>query len=191
MDVSDISLDGIKSLTAFLQRLPQGAAARELGSRLGLWSTQLHTSGRSGRRIFPTSFSEEPDTGISDLNAYWNSEVFRATEITGLLEGQKAMLSLQSKAVRAKARSRIRRHHQRLREEAAQAGQPVPKEPTAGQLSDEVEAESDVQAQDELLTLLILVLEQAKAYKEACLNAAASVSREISFRQAQMGSRLR
>lgn len=191
MDASDISLDGIKSLTAFLQRLPQGAAARELGTRLGLWSPTLHNNGQSGRRIFPAAFSEQSDAGISDLNAYWNSEVFRATEITGLLEGQRAMLSLKSKAVRANARSRIRRRHQFAREEAQRLGEPVPKEPTAGQLSDEVEAEPDVQEQDELLTLVVLVLEQAKAYKEACVNAAASVSREISFRQAQMGARLR
>ena len=74
---------------------------------------------------------------------------------------------------------------------AAASGAPTAKAPTATQLPDEVEEDQTVRDLDAVLGLLSVVHESAKAYKEAALAATAGLSREISFRQAQMGARLR
>lgn len=191
MSVDSVSLDNVKSLSQMLSRLPQGTQARELAERLGLWSVALHNSVDSRRKVFPNSFSRLSEQDLSDTNAYWLSEVFRATELVGLLEGQRTMLTIESKSTRASARASLRRKYRREAEAAKQRGETPAKDPTAAQLADEVEENSQVQEQDKTLALLGVVLESAKAYKEACLAVTAGVSREISFRQAQMGARLR
>lgn len=189
--VESVSLDAVKSLNGVLARLPQGTPARTLAENLGLWSARAHANGGSRRKVFPTSFSRLDDPDLSDLNAYWLSEVFRVTELVGLLEGQKSLLTLESKSTRAGVRAGLRRKHRDEADKVAASGAARPKDPTAAQLADEVEEDPRVIEQDNQLGLLVVVLESAKAYKEACLAATAGVSREISFRQAQMGARLR
>lgn len=191
MSVDSVSLEGVKSLTSFLGRLPQGTAARELAERLGLWSSTMHNQTNERRVIFPTEFARKSDSQISDANAYWLSEVFRSTELVGLLEGQRTMLTLESKSMRATTRARLRRAARTAADKARDEGKPVPKDPTASSLADEVEEDPIVQEQDRILAMLAIVLESAKAYKEGCLAATAGLSREISFRQAQMNGRLR
>lgn len=191
MNGSSISLDGVTSMTALLQRLPQGTSARELARRLGLWSVTMHEQVLSRRAIFPSEFSRLSEQDLSDTNAYWLSEVFRATEIVGLLEGQRIMLTMESKSKRASTRARIRRAHRDAQVAAAENGKTVPKDPSSTQLADEVEEDQNVQDQDATLAMLAVVLESAKAYKDGCLAATAGISREISFRQAQMGARIR
>lgn len=213
-----IVLEGMRGLTAVLNRLPQGTAARELATRLGLWTAASHEGVEGRHKAFPTNFSRLEDPKLSDENAYWLSEVFRATELCGLLEGQKVILNLQAKSVRAGVRANRRRHHEQeaakieraAAEASAQAAQAAAeaggapagargraaavgkvKAPTVTQLNDEVEEDRDVRDVDEALGLLGVVQASANAYKEACLAATAGLSREISFRQAQMGARLR
>jgi hypothetical protein len=192
---TQVSLEGLRTLGAVLQRLPQGTAAQSLATRLGLWSAPIHDNVDTRRKAFPTEFARLSDADVSDANAYWLSEVFRATELVGLLEGQKIMLTMQAKSARASARAALRRKYRALVEAAAavapEGTRPTVKEPSATQLNDEVEEDQQVLDCDATLAMLAVVLESAKAYKEACLAAAAGLSREISFRQAQMGARLR
>lgn len=191
MSVGAADLNGVGSLTGLLARLPQGRPAQELAKRLGLWSPALHRSDVSwGERKFPDKISHLADTEISDLNAYWNSEVFRATELLGLVEGQRAMLSLELKQLEATTRARLRRQAMAAAKEVTPEGKPV-KVPATTQLNDEVAEDARVQEQEQVLALLAVVLGSAKAYKEACVAACAAISREISFRQAQLGARLR
>ena len=185
-----VSLTGLRSLTSVLDRLPNGVAARDLAERLGVWSQRLHQSTAS-RALYPSSFARLADTELSDQNAVWLSELFRATELAGLLEGQRVMLTLASKSTRAATRARLRRKYRAEADQARDEGLPVPKDPTAAQLADEVEEDPEVQEQDATLAMLAVVLESAKAYKEACQAGVAGISREISFRQAQMAGKLR
>lgn len=186
-----VSLEGLNTLPKVLARLPQGAAAQQLAQKLGLWTSSVHDTVDNRRRAFPTEFARLSDAELSDQNAYWLSEVFRATELTGLLEGQRLMLSLSAKSVRASTRAALRREHRAKQAQACEAGQAPAKDLTVSALNDEVEENAEVLAQDATLAMLAVVLESAKAYKEACLAATAGLSREISFRQAQMGARLR
>lgn len=189
VSVTSVDLSGVGSLTTLLQRLPQGRAAQELAKRLGLWSPQLHSSSAQhhASRAFPSRFTNLSDGELSDLNAYWNSEVFRATEVLGLVEGQRDMVAMEMKALEAKVRADLRR---RAVQEARVDGKPG-KAPTVSQLNDDMAGDARLATNQETLALLAVVLGSAKAYKEACLAACAAVSREISFRQAQMGARLR
>lgn len=191
MSVESVSLDGVRSLTGLLERLPQGTAARQLAERLGLWSTTVHNSTTQRKVVFPSNFSGLGEAELSDSYAYWLSEVFRSTELVGLLEGQKTVLTLESKSTRATARAGLRRKARQLAEAARESNGAVPKDPTTAQLADEVEEDERVIANDRVLGMLAVVLESAKAYKEACLAATAGLSREYSLRQAQMGARLR
>jgi hypothetical protein len=191
MTVHDVSLDGLRSLSGVLDRLPQGQQARKLAEQLGLWSSQAHNAANARTKIFGTNFSRLSEAQLSDENAYWLSEVFRATELVGLLEGQKVLLTLSAKSVRASSRAALRRKYRAESARLEAAGEKAPKDPSATQLADEVEENADVQEADAALGMLAVVAESAKAYKEACLVAAQGLSREISFRQAQMGARIR
>lgn len=190
MSISRVSLDNVRSLHAVLTRLPQGTQARELAASLGLWSNPLHSNTNQRQQIH-TALSKLSDGQLSDVNGYWLSEIFRTTELVGLLDGLKTMLTIESKGLRSTTRARLRRAHRQAATTAAEKGDPVPKDPTAAQLADEVDEDSNVQEHDQTMALLGVVMESAKAYKEACQAMAAGVSREISFRQAQMSARLR
>lgn len=192
MGVQTVSLEGVRNLSGVLARLPQGEPARVLAEKMGLWSTAIHNTADTNRRqAFPNAFARLSDAEVSDQNAYWLSEVFRVTELVGLLEGQKTMLTMQAKATRASVRANLRRKYRQESAALVTAGKAAPKDPSATQLADEVEEDGTVMECDAALAMLAIVAEQAKAYKEACLAVTAGLSREISFRQAQMGARLR
>jgi len=180
-----VQLEGLRNLTQVLSRLPQGAAALALTQRLGLWSQRLHENAVAASGTL-SNMSAWTDSELSDRYGGMLSELHRTTELVGLLEGQKQLLTLQGKGERATVRSRLRRAHDTL-----MAGDAGVKAWTATALADEVEAVSSVQEMDLLLGTLVVVMESAKAYKEACTSTTAGLSREISFRQAQLGARLR
>lgn len=182
----DVSTAGVRTLKDLLDQLPSGEAARVLASRLGLWTKQAHDSAAERTRSYPTQFSRLGDGELSDANAFWLSEAARATELVGLLEGQKAMTSLAAKQARAQARARIRAAWDTARDDA---GKPV--KYTSTQVADEAEADPGVIDQETRAALLQQVIASAGAYKEACFAVVQGISREISFRQAQYGARLR
>lgn len=188
MSAEAVSLEGIKSLDGMLSRLPQGRQAVALGEKLGIWTPEAHGAQRPARQPFPSNFSDLTDDRLSDQSAHWLSEVFRVTELVGVLEGQKALLQLESKAVRAAVRSEKRRTHDEARKAS---DDPKLKAPTITQLNDEVEDDQRVQDVDAKIGLLSVVSAQAQAYKEGCQVAVNGISREITFRAAQMTAALR
>ena len=125
------------------------------------------------------------DDEISAASSYWISEVARVGELVGMLEGQKIMLTLSLKQVGAVARSRIREEWNIPDSE----GKVV--KYTNGQVQDEAESDEKVADHELRLALLEQVQASAKAYKEACTAVTTGISREISFRQAQMSGGLR
>jgi hypothetical protein len=126
------------------------------------------------------------DDDLSDVYSYWLSEAARSTELVGLLEGHKVVLSLTSKQARAAARGRVRTRNEGLLDDKDK-----PVKLTATQIADEAEADSAVVDVETTSALLEMALAGAKAYKEATNTMVTGISREISFRQAQYSARLR
>lgn len=180
-----LDVQGIRTLSDLLDQMPTGRAASALAERLGIWSAESHKAPKGDRKGFPKDFASMGDDDISTANSYWISESGRATELVGMLEGQKVMLSLGLKQAKASARSRVRRAWDKPGEDGK------PRKYTAGQVDDEAESDPGVLDNELKLALLEQTLASARAYKEACLAVVAGISREISFRQAQMNGRLR
>jgi len=175
--VLDINIT--RDLDTLLGRLPDGVAGKRLAMSLGMWTESVHL--HPNPPGYPKGFSDLADPEISDLSATWVAQVGRAGELVGLLEGQRGLASMEARRARASARSRARRA---LAEEGK-------KGKTAAELNDDAESDFAVMAADELVALIDVALASSKAYKEAALAVAASVSREISMRQAQYGARIR
>lgn len=180
--MSTIDVNGIRNLTDLLNQLPGGKAALVLATRLGVFNEGNHQNSSDAKRAFPHKYSDLGDDDLSDANAYWNAELGRASELLGLLEGQKVLTTLEGKNARFKARSAART---RL---AANNGGKIP---TAGVINDEAENDVGVQASNEIAGLLEMTIASVKAYKDACTSVVAGISREISFRQDQYKASLR
>lgn len=181
-----ISLDGVHSLTGLLERVPLGVQAQELAQRLSIWTTQAHQNLGATRTVFPRNVSELDDGSLSDAFAYWTSELFRIHELVGLLNGLKMNLDLRLKKEKAAARGRARREHEEKQVEGVR-----PTKITAGEVNDLAEEDEKVQDVETDLVTLLVVREQALSHREAVTTARDGLSREISFRQAQLQARVR
>lgn len=184
------TLAGVRTLRQLLARLPDGQQALNLAQRTGIWSNGMHDDVKPSNRVFPSDFSVLQGDRLSEEFGYWQSEAFRATELCGLLEGQRVNLIADLKACRAASRSRLRRHYRTIAEQAEEKNGTKIKPPATAQLNDETDEEPAVRDLESTIGMLMAYLETAKARKEACLNGCAALSREISLRQAMMGSRL-
>lgn len=187
----ELSITGISTLTNLLERLPQGTEAKRLAQRLAVFTTQAHENLAANRATFPKVLSELTDGGLSDVYAYWSSELVRIYELFGLLDGQRKYLELQAKKERASARGRIRKAGEDAVAAAREAGDPKPDKKTAAEINDRAEEDAEVLQVVEVLAMLDMVMSSVSGYREACLAATTSLSREISFRQAQFQARLR
>lgn len=168
----------IQALRQALERIPDGADAVRLFAKLGLWTSESHRT-PAERKAFPTEFSKLGPSELSDLSARVVSDAGRVVELTGLLNGLEARLELRLRAARASARSKARRAHP--------ADQ---KPPTKGELDDLAEEDPAVIELCEQLGILQLMLAQASAVREASQIYKEAVSREITYRSAQMQARL-
>jgi hypothetical protein len=175
---TDAPLSSIAALRNALERLPNGTEAVRLMTRLGLWSAEAHRS-PGERKSFPARFSNLQPDDLSDLSARIIADAGRVLELCGLLNGIEAQLKMRAKAARAAARSRARR------EWSADV-----KAPTRAELDDLAEEDPAVVAVDEQIALLALLLAQATAVREANQMYKEGVSREITYRGAQMSARL-
>lgn len=186
--MESLDVSGVKTLSGLLEQLPSGNGARALAARLGVWTEEAHADPTKHRRSnYPKEFSSLGPNELSNTNAYWLSEAARATELVGLLEGQKIMLGLYTKQARAAVRGRLRK----AAVDTAEKDGSKPVKYTVAELNDEAEADTAVLEIELKAALLEQTLASTKAYKEACLALVAGISREISFRQAQMSARLR
>lgn len=147
-------------------------------TRLGLWSTEAHKNPQTPK-TFPRAFSQLSAEQLSDLNARIISEAGRIMELVGLLGGLEAQLKIKVKAVRASARSRIRK------------GWDVDlKAPTKSEIDDLAEDDPSVIEIEEQMGLLQLLMSQSHATRDAHQMYREGVSREITYRGAQMQSRM-
>jgi len=178
MAAEDLNLTGVKSLNQALSRTRNGTAAVELANRLGLWTESAHQKRRE-RGAFPERLSELAPSQISDLYALWTAEFGRILELRGAITGQEGLLRIQLKSAQAAARARLRR--------ALPAEE---KAPSATSLNDQVEEDPVIIDLVEQLGLLSVLAAHADAAKDATEQYLATISREISFRDAQMKARI-
>lgn len=178
MAAEDLNLTGVKTLNQVLARTRNGTAAVELAKQLGLWTETAHQAKRL-RDAFPERLSELTPSQLSDLYAKWTGEYARVLELCGAITGQEALLRLQLKSAQAAARARIRR-----------AVPAEAKPPSSGALADQADEDAAVTDLIEQSGLLVLLGAQAQAAKEATAQYLATISREISFRDAQMKARI-
>ena len=177
--MDDLNLADLRSVHQVLERTPLGEGIAELAERIGLVTEQIHRSSVV-RKKFQTNVSKLSAPQLSDEQSYWASEYGRIVELLGILQGQEKYLGLKSKAARAAARARLRRNAEE--EPAAKT--------TSAQINDAAEEDPVVRELDERAAIVNILLASATAAKEATTMYLQTLSREITFRCAQMDSRL-
>lgn len=177
--MDDLNLSDLRSVHQVLERTPLGEGIAELAERIGLVTEQIHRSSVV-RKKFQVNVSKLSAPQLSDEQSYWASEYGRIVELLGILQGQEKYLSLKSKSARAAARARLRRN--------------VEEEPsaktTSAQINDAAEEDPVVRELDERTAIVSILLSSATAAKEATTMYLQTLSREITFRCAQMDARL-
>jgi len=177
--MDDLNLSDLRSVHQVLERTPLGEGIAELAERIGLVTEQIHRSSVV-RKKFQANVSKLSAPQLSDEQSYWASEYGRIVELLGILQGQEKYLGLKSKAARAAARARLRRNAEE--EPAAKT--------TSAQINDAAEEDPVVRELDERAAIVSILLASATAAKEATTIYLQTLSREITFRCAQMDSRL-
>ena len=177
--MDEINLSDLRSVHQVLERTPLGEGVAELAERIGLVTEQVHRTSIA-RRKFHSNVSKLSAPQLSDEQSYWASEYGRIVELTGILQGQEKYLALKSKSARASARARLRRNS-----EEAQAAKM-----TSSQIADAAEEDPVVRELDERAAIVSILLASAIAAKDATTIYLQTLSREITFRCAQMDSRL-
>lgn len=177
--MDDLNLSDLRSVHQVLERTPLGEGIAELAERIGLVTEQIHRSSVV-RKKFQANVSKLSAPQLSDEQSYWASEYGRIVELLGILQGQEKYLGLKSKAARAAARARLRRNAEE--EPAAKT--------TSAQINDAAEEDPVVRELDERAAIVGILLASATAAKEATTMYLQTLSREITFRCAQMDSRL-
>lgn len=192
----DLNLSDIRSLTEALARIPNGVDAARLAAALSVWSVESHRA-PAPRKPFPDRFSDLVPTQLSDLSARTVSEADRICELVGLLSGLETHLKLKAKQARAQARAGARRQAAREAAEASTEGDVETvrkasraKVPTVSELNDLAEEDPRVREVDDQLSLVELLLASVSAAKEATYLRRDAISREITFRCAQMDARI-
>jgi hypothetical protein len=176
--MDNLNLSDLRSVHQVLGRTPLGSSIAELAERIGLMTEGIHR-GSVARRKFVENVSKLSPPQLSDEQSYWASEYGRVVELIGVLQGQEKILSLQSKAARASARARLRRN-----------GEEAGGKMTSSQITDAAEEDPAVRDLDERAGIVAILLASAAAAKEATTMYLQTLSREVTFRCAQMDSRL-
>lgn len=176
--MDNLNLSDLRSVHQVLGRTPLGSSIAELAERIGLMTEGIHR-GSVARRKFVENVSKLSPSQLSDEQSYWASEYGRVVELIGVLQGQEKILSLQSKAARASARARLRRN-----------GEEAGGKMTSSQITDAAEEDPAVRDLDERAGIVAILLASAAAAKEATTMYLQTLSREVTFRCAQMDSRL-
>lgn len=165
----------MQALEEFFNAFPSSRQALDQAKKLGIWTSSGH-SAIPEKRDWPRQFSALSDDALSDANSLWSHEAARVTELVGFLESQKLSAVLKHKTAKAAARMRVR--------SSLDKG-------TAAEIDDRASSDPGLLTADESLIKVEVLLTQAKAYKEAAILVLSSISREISFRQAQYNAKIR
>lgn len=179
MAINNLDISKVRNLKTVLSKTPNGSDASELMRKLGLWTYASHMRDHE-RPEFLKNLGTADDLSISTQLGIWTSEYGRITELHGAFVGQKEQVKLQLKGATAEARVRIRRKNREGEN---------PKSMAAAELNDLVESDPQVMEILDKLAILELILAQTAATKEATAQYIATISREISFRDAQAKSK--
>lgn len=177
MSAEDMNLSAVRDLDGALSRTKNGQAAVKLASKVGLWTDELHSSS-ARRAAFPRRLSDLAPSELSDLYSSWTSEFGRVLEVCGALEGQAALLKVQMRSAEASARANVRR--------SATEGRSMTQQHVAD-LAAEAPELRDIAEQ---MAVVAVLNAHALAAKEATSQYLSTLSREISFRDAQMKARI-
>lgn len=170
-------LANLHNAAEVLERTPSGTDLARVAARLGLInadSLRMQTQ----RRAFVAEIAALSPAQLSDEQSYWASEFGRITELAGILRGQNELLAVEAKAARARARARVRR--------AADSGARL----SVAQVDDEAASDPTVRDVEERRALVSQLLAAADAAREATGIYLQAISREITFRTAQMNARV-
>jgi len=173
----DLNFSNIRSLSAALDRLPTGTDVVELAKRLGLWTTQAHMS-VAERPLFKANLADLTHAQISNEAGRWTADFGRITELYGVLIGQREQIKVRLKLARAEARTRVRAAHTET------------KALTVAAINDQAEEDPAVLDEEQRLALVETLLAQVSATREISQQYLATLSREISLRDAQLKAKL-
>jgi len=173
-----LNLTGIRRFDDALGRTQDGTDAINMARRLGLWTEGSHKNVNT-RESFPENISELTPAQLSNLYSKWTADYGRLTELCGALNAQQNHLKIRTKHALAVARANIRRN---LPSEK--------KAPSVQAVNDEAEQATEVTDLTNQAALIAVVEAYAQAAKEATAQYLASISREISFRDAQLKARI-
>lgn len=198
----------VRNARELISRTPNGTQVLEVAVALGLVNSAMVNTPAERKSLKPNVSALSP-AALSNEQSYWASEFGRIVELSGVLVGQEQYLSLQAKSARARARARLLREAVEASNTAAQAeadqlDAAIAADPdafkktkvvkaksiTATQIADIAESDAAVLDADETLSLVKLMLEVAKASEKATAMYLQVLSREISFRTAQMEARI-
>lgn len=171
-----LNLASLRSTSESLARLPSGEELLRLAARLGLWTSESHST-PPARPPFPKAFSKLGPDELSDLYSTWISDAGRLTELCSMLAGHRDRLSLQLKSERSRARSRARRANPDVKF-------------TSAQLDDDAALDATVRDLESSYELVVMLLAAAEGAKEATSVYLAGISREITYRTEQMRARV-
>jgi hypothetical protein len=180
-------LDAIHNLNDALSRVPGGAEVWRMLTRLQMWTPRS----KAERQQLPQKFSALPNTELSDLSSRIIAELGLLVELCGLLTAVEQGLKLRARQARSAARVTARRtHRDTATADNADGKKTRSKELTVKELDDLAESDPAVIEVDEQLVLIAILRAQADACKEANTLYKEGVSREITFRAAQMQARI-
>lgn len=148
-----------------------------MAKSMGLWSDSMHSS-PAEKPTFIKDLSKLSPSQLSDLYGGWTYEFGRIVEICGVLNGQDGLLKIQLKSALASARARIRKSNV------------SDKSLTVSLLNDLAEEDPNVIDISNKLSNITIMLAQANSAKEIAAQFLASLSREISWRDAQIKAKI-
>lgn len=194
----NFAFDRHDDLNDYLRTTPSGRDMWTLARSMGILTRDLDGSAAA----FVANIAELGPNQLSDLQSKWTSEYGRLAGIAGLLVTQEKHLTLELGRARAEARRRARatarsdaeNAHAAEVEAAKESGAKVAplkyKDPTIAELNDlaaEDPAVTDIETQ---VVSVQMMLAMTLATKDAVEKYLSGVSREITWRSAQMQARM-
>ena len=175
--MSEIISNDNDVVNSILTPFPASMSLFNMAKSMGLWSDSMHSSPVE-KPLFIKDLSKLTPSQLSDLYGGWTYEFGRIVEICGVLYGQEGLLKIQLKSALASARAGIRKSNISN------------KSLTVASLNDLAEEDATVIDISNKLSNITVMLAQANSAKEISAQFLASLSREISWRDAQIKAKI-
>lgn len=184
-----LDITRVKYLSDLTNRLGRTSSFTSV-QNLGLWSREVHAKAQGSMDLKYENPAQMTHVQLSQHFAQWNHELVRVQQTVGWLEALGKGLDLDVKRARARALADLQ--EQRASETAEALREDPPRKLakyTAAELAAAVDLAEGVEAAEDARTEFQLLVISAQAYKESCLSAVNGLSREMSYRQAQLQGR--